>query len=797
MQLLRPVEVVQPDEVLEVLLLEDSPADAELTQTALQDGLPSAHVVLCTSLREARQRLDSAPFDVALVDLTLPDSDDLDAVAALRTTWPDLPVVVLTGSTSDRLARGAMALGAQDVLRKGTADGRRLSTAVLHAVDRARFELTTSRYERLARSLLDAVEAPTCAVDGAGVVVAVNAAWQRYALENDGDLAVCAEGADYLAVCRQAAEDGDEDARAVARGLSDVLGGQRQRFERDYACPGPTERWFSVRITPLSGMAGAVVTHVDITSVKRAQDTAQHLALHDGLTGLPNRLLLQDRLEQALSEANRHGRVVAVAFVDLDHFKRINDTLGHAVGDAVLVGVAQRLGRRLRAGDTLARVSGDEFVVVWRDVVGDAEAEQLAARLDEGLREPLHVDGLDLTVTASVGVVVGHPPQTSAELLAAADAAMYDAKSRGRARRRLYGPELQARAVQRTETSAALKAALERDEIVLHYQPVVDLITGMVVGVEALVRWEHPQRGLLGPASFLQVAEATGLVVPLGEHVLRLACEEAARWPDGPGVGLDVEVNLSVKQIGHPDVVRTVREALEQAGLPAHRLVVDVTESAVMEDAGAARSALHDLAQLGARIAVDDFGTGYSSVQHLTRYPVGSLKVDRSFVQGIGRNADDDAIVTSVVGLAHAVGARCVGEGVETVEQATVLRLRGCELAQGNLFSPPVPVAELPRALDRSRAAVQPLVSPGLAPEVPPDPEVLAQIRSLHVTGASLHTIAAALNRTGAPHPGGLRWHARAVARVLADVVDGPALAVLVGGRGVVPRARSAGDDDR
>jgi len=323
---------------------------------------------------------------------------------------------------------------------------------------------------------------------------------------------------------------------------------------------------------------------------------------------------------------------------------------------------------------------------------------------------------------------------------------------------------------------AAQAEVVERDEIVVHYQPVVDLNAGTVVGVEALVRWQHPERGLLGPASFLPVAETTGLVVPLGQRVLRQACAEAARWPDGPGVGLDVEVNLSVRQVGHPDVVRAVREALEESGLPAHRLVIDVTESAVMEDAGSARSALHDLAALGVRIAVDDFGTGYSSLQHLSRYPVGALKVDRSFVHAMGRSSDDDAIVSSVVGLAHAVGARCVAEGVETAEQATSLRLRGCELAQGNLFSPAVPAADLPRAIDLCLAAAAPLAANGLAPEVMPDPDVTARIRAMHATGASLHTIAAALNRSGARHPAGLRWHARAVARVLADVVETAAL---------------------
>jgi hypothetical protein len=247
-----------------------------------------------------------------------------------------------------------------------------------------------------------------------------------------------------------------------------------------------------------------------------------------------------------------------------------------------------------------------------------------------------------------------------------------------------------------------------------------------------------------------------------------------------------------VRQVAHPDLVRTVREALEESGLAPHRLVIDVTESAVMEDAGAARSVLHDLAALGTRIAVDDFGTGFSSVQHLTRYPVGVLKVDRSFVAGMGRNAEDDAIVASVVGLAHAVGARCVAEGVETAAQATTLRLRGCELAQGNLFSPAVPAEQLPAAIDRSRAAAYPLAAVALPPETLPDPEIAAVIRSMHAAGASLHTIAAALNRRGAPHPAGLRWHARAVARAMSDVVE-QAVLPGAGRQGRIPPPRGDG----
>ena len=507
-------------------------------------------------------------------------------------------------------------------------------------------------------------------------------------------------------------------------------------------------------------------------ALERARTALSHQALHDPLTGLPNRVRLDEHLTEALTASGTTGAGVAVCFLGLDQFKRVNDSLGHATGDRLLQAVAERLRALLGAGDLLGRFSGDEFVVA-RAGIRDDDAEHLSALLTGAFDRPFDVDGTPVSVTASIGVAVGRPPQTSDSLLQAADAAMQDAKSRGCGRTRVFTPELRSGAAARMRTEVALRQALERDELVLHYQPVVDLAKGRVVGVEALVRWQHPDEGLLMPDAFIPVAEASGLVVPLGAWVLQEATRQAVAW-DRQGRRLDMAVNLSVHQVSSNDIVDTVQAALVAAGLPAERLLVEVTESAVMDDAEAAVIALGRIAALGAAVAIDDFGTGYSSLLYLKRYPISALKIDRSFVSGLGQETDDHAIVASLVSLARAVGAVCIAEGIETDTQHERLVALGCQLAQGYLFSRPVPASELVAAVDACEArltASAPRRVPSrrqrrAAPDLPGP--VAARIMRMHADGASLHTIAAALNAQGTPHPEGIRWHATYIARHIA-----------------------------
>lgn len=690
------------DSVITLLLIEDSAADAELVQALLEDELPGTRVTACTTLREARGHLQHQDFDVVMADLSLPDADGLTVVEGVRDADKASALLVLTGRDDSLLALTALAQGAQDYLVKGHHDGQQLATAVLHAVQRQRVE--RAAHVKLQLALLDALEAPTCAVGADSRIVAVNKAWRAMTTRVVDRADSSGEGRPYLEVCRQdVALPGADEAEQVASGLRDVLAGRVQRYHLEYPCDqAGQQQWFSVRISPaeIDGAPGAVITHVDVTEMRRVQQALSHQVLHDVLTGLPNRLLLGDRLRQALADSARRRTHIAVAFIDIDHFKRVNDTHGHPAGDALLVAVAGRLQRQIRTSDTLARVSGDEFVVIWRDLADPAEAELLSGRLSTALSESFDLGSATVSVSASVGVVVGQSPQTPEELLQAADAAMYQAKQNGGAQVGVFSVQLRRDIEDRIAIEAGLRRALEDDELVLHYQPVVDLRSGHAVGVEALVRWQHPEQGLIGPDRFIPVAESSGLIVPLGRWVLQRACRQAASWT-GPLAELHVAVNLSARELGHPDVLTDVQQALRDSGLSAQRLVLEVTETTVMEDPRVAGVVLDALTDLGVRIAIDDFGTGYSSLLYLRRYPISALKVDRTFVSGIGVTIADDAICHSVISLARAVGTTSVAEGVETVEQYAALRLLGCEQAQGYLWSPAVPAAQLPEALAR------------------------------------------------------------------------------------------------
>ncbi len=627
----------------------------------------------------------------------------------------------------------------------------------------------------MALSVLDAMEHSACLVDRAGTIIAVNRSWQAFAADNGGDASRTAVGRSYFDVCADAEGPDRAAAGQAAAGLRALLAGDIDRFELDYPCHSPTvERWLSLRIHRSAG-AGAVVAHVDLSPVRQAQDALVHHTLHDELTGLPNRALLADRLSQALAWAGRQSRVVAVAHLGLDHFRRVNDSLGHQAGDALLRAVVARLSGLLRVGDTLARFVGDELVVVWPALASHEQAQVLAAGLVDAFAAPFDVDGASVALTASVGVAVGAAPRTPQDLLLAADAALQDAKQNDRGAVRFFTEDLRTGVEARVRLEADLRAGLTRGELVLHYQPVIDLRTDVVTGVEALVRWAHPD-GLRMPDAFIPVAEASGLIVQLGEAVLEEACRQGAAWA-AAGLDLQIAVNFSARQVSHQRVITSVDGALRRSGLLPHRLLVEVTESTMLEDAELAEVVLSELAALGPEIAIDDFGTGYSSLLYLKRYPVRALKVDRSFVAGMGVNVNDDAIVASVISLAHAVGAVCIAEGVETQEQAVALRALGCDFAQGYLFGRPMPAKQIPSAL-AACAALLPAPRPGLLPTSPPPcgPQVaevttLRRVRQLHAGGASLQTISAVLNREGHLTAMGARWSSSAVAAAVASVV--------------------------
>ncbi|HET9443484.1 MAG TPA: EAL domain-containing protein, partial [Acidimicrobiales bacterium] len=433
-------------------------------------------------------------------------------------------------------------------------------------------------------------------------------------------------------------------------------------------------------------------------------------ALHDPLTGLPNRSLLVDRLAQALRHLRRRPGWVSVMFCDIDRFKVVNDSLGHQAGDELLVEVSRRIERGLRQGDTATRFGGDEFVVVCEDLIDEAAATHLAERLAAILAEPFRLRGESIYLTASIGVAVtSSPDDDPMALIRDADAAMYEAKNRGRARWAVFDNPMRQKAVARLENENDLRRAIEREELRVHYQPTVSIAAGRTIGVEALVRWERPGRGLVPPSEFIPLAEETGLIVPLGQWVLQEACRQVARWRAEGLVDerFSVSVNLSPHQLAAPDVLDHVDSAIRSSGIASGQLCVEVTESALVDDSRGAAETVRRIHGLGARIAIDDFGTGYSALSYLHLLPVDVLKIDGSFVRRLGPDPKGGALLTGMVDLAHALGLTVVAEGVETSDQLAGLTAIGCDVAQGYFFAKPQP-AQAVAAFLRSEAGRRP-----------------------------------------------------------------------------------------
>jgi diguanylate cyclase (GGDEF)-like protein/PAS domain S-box-containing protein len=549
------------------------------------------------------------------------------------------------------------------------------------------------------------------------------------ALRSSAELATIVESAEdailsvdpngRVSTWNQAAERtfGFSAGLAEGRPLADLFAPERrQEIERHLATVArgePVERYevelvdgeggrvdLSLTYSPLPGSTdgdgGASVIGRDISDLKRLEEELAHQALHDSLTGMPNRALFRDRLDHALRRANRPvagpiGSRTAVLFIDLDDFKVINDTLGHRIGDALLVAVGGRIAGAIRPGDTAARLGGDEFTVLLESLDEASEARRVADRILTALTAPFHLEGHDIVIGASIGIVLGDTAASDPdELLRSADTALYEAKGMGKGRHVTFDPTMDRKAWQRLELETDLRRAINDGELVVHYQPIVELSTGVVTELEALVRWQHPERGLVGPNDFIPIAEQTGLIVPIGRFVLATACRDLAIWRksrrDFASIG--ISVNMSPRELLRGDLVADVVDTVRAAGLRPDALRVEITEGVELEDLGAIER-LAALREIGVRVTIDDFGTGYSSLGSFRRLPIDGLKIDRSFIAALGTQREETAIVAAAVSFAQALGIGATGEGIETVEQWRALGALGCRYGQGFFLGRP------------------------------------------------------------------------------------------------------------
>ena len=694
------------DEPLSILLLEDDAADQQIVEREVRKHVRQLALTWVTGRGDFERALRTFPFDLILADYKLPGYDGLAALELARKVAPRTPFIVVTGSLDEETAADVIKAGASDYVLKERLG--RLAPAIDSALERQRIE---NEKETAVLALRESEERYALAVSGA----------------NDGlfDWDLRRNRVHYSSRWKtMLGHEADEVGSAPEEWLGRIHPGDagefRQRLDRHlrgsdahFECEcrmrhrDGTFRWMLSRGLAVRDergeayrMAGSLT---DVSRRKEAEERLLHDALHDSLTGLANRALFVDRLRQALARSRRREEYsFAVLYVDLDQFKVFNDSLGHLAGDEVLVALARRLETCLRPGDTVARLGGDEFTVLVEDVDEVSQALRIADRIHQELRPPLKVRGHEVFASASVGIARSGPRYADAEdLLRDSDIAMYRAKRRGRGSSEIFDVSMHVLATTRLKMETDLRRALERHELRLHYQPLVSLETRRIAGLEALVRWQHPERGLLLPHEFVPLAEEIGAIAALGRWVLMSACVEARRWQESvpPGSPVAVSVNLSARQFSQSDVLALVAEALERSGLPAPSLRLELTESALMDDPAGAAAKLAQLKQLGINLDVDDFGTGYSSLSYLRRFPIDALKIDRAFVSRMDVEVEDREIVRTIVTLAANLGVSAVAEGVETAAQEAQLRSFDCPYAQGFLFSRPVPADEAPGLL--------------------------------------------------------------------------------------------------
>ena len=675
-----------------LLLVEDNPGDARLLREMLDEGgAHQAELTLAESIREAEQHLEERTFDLVLLDLGLPDAEGLEAVRWARAAAPRAPLVVLTGLDDESLAAQALQEGAQDYLIKGQIDTRSLLRALRYAIERKSMEEALFVVKERAQVTLNCIGDAVVCTDISGNITFLNFVAEKMTGWRWEEAAGLPMPKVFQIV--------DAETRETTPNPMEAAIGQNKTVHLPLNCILIRRDGFETPIedsvAPIhdrEGKAtGAVIVFRDVSAARAMAEQMIHSAQHDFLTGLPNRMLLNDRVSQAIASSARRAKKVAVLFLDLDGFKHINDSLGHPIGDKLLQSIAACLVGCVRGTDTVSRQGGDEFVVLLSEMEHPEDAAISARRMLQAVAESHSIDQHELHVTTSIGVSVYPDDGLDAEtLIKNADTAMYQAKENGRQSYQFFKPAMNIRAVERQSIEESLRRALERKEFTLHYQPRVKLATGEITGAEALIRWTHATRGPVSPANFIPVAEDCGLIVPIGQWVLREACKQARGWLDA-GLPLGtIAVNISSMEFRESNFLESVFTTLSETGLDPKCLELELTESVLMKRAESAASVLKTLRAKGVQIAVDDFGTGYSSLSYLRKFPIDALKIDQSFVRQITSAPDDTTIVTAVISMGRSLKLRVVAEGVETQEELAFLQARSCDEAQGYFFSKPV-----------------------------------------------------------------------------------------------------------
>ena len=686
------------------ILVVDDDADARLVMRAALRKAGYA-VRLAEGGADALQKFAAEPCDMVMLDVEMPDLGGHEVCAALRAqAGPLLPIVMVTGMDDLKSVEAAYEVGATDFIAKPV-NWALIGHRVRYLFRGHRAMLDLQAAEARNAALLNAIPDLLFEVDIDGRYIDYRAP-RAELLAVPGDTLIGRTVAEVLPplaaeVCMSALRSALEQGSSSGAQFELHLDGRSTSFELSVSC----------KAVAAGEKARFIVLSRDITERKQSEAHIARLAHFDSLTGLPNRRSFLERVDREIRRAEREGRALAVLFMDLDGFKNINDSMGHAAGDLLLQWAAERLrdglrptdllsrpmelGEEVDAGFELARLGGDEFTALVLDIKCPDDAMAVAQRIGQMMRRPFTLDGRAVTLTTSVGIAL-YPEdgRDSATLLKHADTAMYHAKRSGRDNAQVYRASLTQVILQRMELDSSLRQALDRDEFHLEYQPQIDTATGSIRSVEALIRWNHPTRGLVSPLEFIPLAEENGLIERIGLWVLHTACTDAARW-QAQGLGLTVAVNLSPLQFNTQGLPQRVMHVLAQTGLPPSRLELEVTEGALMENTNATRAALQALHAHGIRIALDDFGTGYSSLAYLTRMPISHIKVDRCFVSGMLEGGESEAIVRAVLAMAHSLGMRVTAEGVETLEQAKALAAMTCDNLQGFYFSRPVAAAAI------------------------------------------------------------------------------------------------------